>query len=56
MLIVSLIYGMAPYFIRFGLPLIAHGFFDLFAGAIQTYVFVAVSVSIIGVLSQPSEA
>jgi F0F1-type ATP synthase membrane subunit a len=47
---------MAPYFVQFGLPIIAHVFFDLFAGLIQAYVFTIVSLSLIGVLSQPSDA
>jgi len=56
LIIVSLLYGMAPIFVQFGFPLIAHAFFDLFAGFIQAYVFVIVSMSLIGILSQPSEA
>lgn len=37
--LMGLIYGMAPVFIRFGIPSVLHVYFDLFAGAIQTYVF-----------------
>ena len=35
----ALIYGLLPVFLRFGIPSVLHVYFDLFAGAIQTYVF-----------------
>lgn len=37
--LMGLIYGMAPVFVRFGIPSVLHVYFDIFAGAIQTYVF-----------------
>jgi F-type H+-transporting ATPase subunit a len=35
----SLIYGLLPVFVKIGIPAALHIYFDLFAGAIQTYVF-----------------
>ena len=35
----SLVYSLIPVFCRFGFPAVLHIYFDLFAGAIQTYVF-----------------
>lgn len=35
----SLIYGLLPIFIKLGIPSALHVYFDLFSGAIQTYVF-----------------
>lgn len=35
----ALIYGLIPVFLKFGIPSVLHVYFDLFAGAIQTYVF-----------------
>ncbi|MDE6313807.1 MAG: F0F1 ATP synthase subunit A [Lachnospiraceae bacterium] len=35
----ALVYGLLPIFLRFGIPSVLHVYFDLFAGAIQTYVF-----------------
>ena len=35
----ALIYGLIPVFFKFGIPAVLHVYFDLFAGAIQTYVF-----------------
>lgn len=37
--LMGLIYGLAPVFVRFGIPSVLHIYFDLFSGAIQTYVF-----------------
>ena len=35
----ALVYGLLPIVLRFGFPAVLHVYFDLFAGAIQTYVF-----------------
>lgn len=35
----GLIYGLLPIFLKLGLPAVLHVYFDLFSGAIQTYVF-----------------
>lgn len=35
----SLIYGLLPIFLKLGLPAALHIYFDIFSGAIQTYVF-----------------
>lgn len=35
----ALIYGLLPIFVKIGIPAALHIYFDLFAGAIQTYVF-----------------
>lgn len=35
----ALIYALIPVFLKFGIPSVLHVYFDLFAGAIQTYVF-----------------
>jgi len=56
MVLITLIYSLAPPFALFGFPLVLHGFFDIFAGVLQTYVFCIVSLSLIGVLSAPEEA
>lgn len=38
-IIMALWYGMMPWFARLGIPAALHFYFDLFSGAIQTYVF-----------------
>ncbi|WP_099467514.1 F0F1 ATP synthase subunit A [Konateibacter massiliensis] len=35
----ALVYGLLPVFVKFGIPSVLHVYFDIFAGAIQTYVF-----------------
>ena len=32
-------YALMPWFAKIGIPVALHGYFDLFSGAIQTYVF-----------------
>lgn len=38
-IMLALWYGLLPWFAKIGLPVFLHGYFDLFSGAIQTYVF-----------------
>jgi F-type H+-transporting ATPase subunit a len=35
----GLIYGLLPIFVKLGIPAVLHVYFDIFSGAIQTYVF-----------------
>lgn len=35
----ALFYGLLPIFVKVGIPAVLHLYFDLFSGAIQTYVF-----------------
>ncbi|MCL2704472.1 MAG: F0F1 ATP synthase subunit A [Defluviitaleaceae bacterium] len=51
MILISLLYGLAPPFVLYGLPLVVHAFFDIFAGVLQTYIFCIVSLSLIGVFA-----
>ncbi len=37
--LMGLLYGLLPIFMKFGIPAIVHIYCDLFSGAIQTYVF-----------------
>jgi F-type H+-transporting ATPase subunit a len=45
-ILLSLIYGMAPWLV--GLPLILHGYFDIFAGLLQAFIFVMLSMCFVG--------
>ena len=38
-IIMALWYGLLPFFMKIGIPSFLHIYFDLFSGAIQTYVF-----------------
>ena len=42
--ILSLYYALTPLWVQLGIPAILHAFFDLFFGALQTYIFVILSL------------
>ncbi len=42
--LMGLFYGLVPIFVKFGIPSVLHVYFDLFSGAIQTYVFCMLSM------------
>jgi len=46
-IIVGLIYNLLPMALRFVFPTVIHGFFDVFVGALQTYVFTVLSMTFI---------
>lgn len=43
----ALFYGMLPIFVKIGIPSVLHIYFDLFSGAIQTYVFAMLTMTYI---------
>jgi len=43
----SLVYALVPIYLRFALPAALHAYFDLFSGALQTYIFCVLSLSFI---------
>lgn len=43
-IILTLYYGLTPLFVQFGIPALLHGFFDVIFGALQTYIFVILSL------------
>ena len=47
LIIMGLVYGITPFFARFGVPAALHVYFDLFAGILQTYVFVTLGLTFI---------
>jgi F-type H+-transporting ATPase subunit a len=51
-IIIHLMYTMMPVFAIFFLPVVAHGFFDLFAGALQAFVFTMLSMSFIAQMAE----
>jgi F-type H+-transporting ATPase subunit a len=52
MILVTMLYSLTPIFVRFFLPVAVHAYFDLFSGALQTYVFCILSMTFIGVAAQ----
>ena len=45
--LMALYYGMLPWFAKLGVPSALHVYFDIFSGAIQTYVFCMLTVTFI---------
>ncbi|MCR5421793.1 MAG: F0F1 ATP synthase subunit A [Lachnospiraceae bacterium] len=43
----ALYYGLLPIFVKIGIPAVLHIYFDLFSGAIQTYVFCMLTMTYI---------
>ena len=43
-IILTLYYGLTPIFVQIGIPALLHVFFDVIIGAIQTYIFVIISL------------
>jgi F-type H+-transporting ATPase subunit a len=48
MILMTLLYTMAPVVLRFIVPIPLHFYFDLFSGILQAYVFCILSLSFIG--------
>ena len=45
--LMALYYGMLPWFAKIGVPAALHVYFDVFSGAIQTYVFCMLTITFI---------
>lgn len=43
-IILTLYYGLTPYFVQIGIPALLHAVFDVIFGALQTYIFVIISL------------
>ncbi|MCL1848643.1 MAG: F0F1 ATP synthase subunit A [Clostridiales bacterium] len=54
-IIVGLLYNMLPIVCRFLLPNVAHAFFDIIVGAIQTYIFTILSMTFIREIASKEE-
>ena len=54
-ILLSVIYEMAPLILRVPLPIVLHGYFDLAMGLLHAYVFVTLSLAFIGVAAGTNE-
>ena len=54
MILVSLIYGLAPAVLQFILPFALHIYFDIFAGVLQAFIFTVLSLTYLGVAATHS--
>lgn len=55
MILMGLLYNMAPWFVRIGVPVPLHAYFDLAMGALQAYIFTVLGLSFIGAAAGTSE-
>lgn len=54
-ILLGLIYGIAPVFVRFGIPVALHMYFDIAMGVLQAYIFTVLSLYFIGNMAGTSE-
>jgi F0F1-type ATP synthase membrane subunit a len=54
MILLSLLYGIAPVFVRYVLPVPLHMVFDLFFGALQAVIFTVLSIVFVGISATDS--
>ena len=54
MILLSLIYGLAPLALQIVLPFALHIYFDIFAGALQAFIFTVLSLTYLGLASTHS--
>lgn len=52
MILMSLLYGIAPMVTRFVLPIPLHMYFDLFAGVLQAVIFTVLSLVFVGIAAE----
>jgi F-type H+-transporting ATPase subunit a len=52
MILLSLLYGIAPYVVRVIFPVPLHMYFDLFAGVLQAVIFTALSLTFVGIAAE----
>ena len=55
MILLSLLYGMAPLALQLVFPAFLHMYFDLAAGALQAFIFIMLSIAFIGINSGATE-
>ncbi|MCL2839729.1 MAG: F0F1 ATP synthase subunit A [Defluviitaleaceae bacterium] len=52
MILLSLLYGMAPLALQFVFPAFLHMYFDLAAGALQAFIFIMLSITFVGLAAE----
>ncbi len=47
LIIMSMVYELFPIYLKIGLPAVLHGYFDVFSGSLQSFIFVVLSMTFI---------
>jgi len=56
LIMMTLIYALTPVFTQFVIPSALHGFFDLFSGVLQAYIFVTLSMTFVAGAAEIQDA
>jgi len=51
-IIISLLYGMAPLLFRLGVPVFLHAYFDIISGLLQAFIFTVLSIAFVGLAAE----
>jgi len=51
-ILISILYGMAPFVLRLGLPVPLHAYFDIAAGILQAFIFTVLSITFVGMAAE----
>jgi len=51
-ILLSILYGMAPFVLRLGLPVPLHAYFDIAAGILQAFIFTVLSITFVGLAAE----
>lgn len=51
-ILISLLYGMAPLVVQLGFPVVLHAYFDIAAGILQAFIFLVLSVTFVGLAAE----
>lgn len=51
-ILLSLLYGMAPLLLRIGLPAVLHAYFDIASGILQAFIFMVLSITFVGLAAE----
>lgn len=51
-ILISILYGMAPFILRIGFPAFLHAYFDIAVGVLQAFIFCVLSITFVGLAAE----
>jgi len=54
MILMSLLYGLAPFILTLGIPAVLHAYFDVAVGVLQAFIFLVLSITFAGLAAEDS--
>jgi len=52
MILMSILYGMAPFILTLGIPAVLHAYFDVAVGILQAFIFLVLSITFVGLAAE----